>query len=192
MEFSPLLSFALLLSCLGTSFFPATLNFPSSRRLEERFFALFFMLNCISSRFCYFLIFPSTTWKSFSLNHRFSNRMNKMFSPVALQNFQYHEFIVSYLLIDHVFQGFSSFKLIFLSRHAIKLIHHFWVLFLICFHKWEFINILFRMGGDDIQRILALSCEYMFPFLAILGVFGNSITLFVLLSRSMRNRLVTF
>ncbi|CAL2050267.1 unnamed protein product [Caenorhabditis brenneri] len=40
---------------------------------------------------------------------------------------------------------------------------------------------------DDWPKIIALSCEYMFPFLGFLGICGNSITLFVLLSSSMRS-----
>ncbi|KAF1748088.1 hypothetical protein GCK72_024555 [Caenorhabditis remanei] len=43
------------------------------------------------------------------------------------------------------------------------------------------------MSTDDLPRILAKTCEYAFPFLAVLGIVGNSITLFVLLSRSMRS-----
>ncbi|CAI2357227.1 unnamed protein product [Caenorhabditis sp. 36 PRJEB53466] len=43
------------------------------------------------------------------------------------------------------------------------------------------------MSLDEISRLVAISCEYLFPFLAIMGIVGNSITLFVLLSRSMRS-----
>ncbi|PIC18700.1 hypothetical protein B9Z55_024501 [Caenorhabditis nigoni] len=37
-------------------------------------------------------------------------------------------------------------------------------------------------------KFLANVCEYMFPFLAVLGIAGNIITMIVLLSRSMRSR----
>uniref|UniRef100_A0A1I7TJ83 G_PROTEIN_RECEP_F1_2 domain-containing protein n=1 Tax=Caenorhabditis tropicalis TaxID=1561998 RepID=A0A1I7TJ83_9PELO len=53
---------------------------------------------------------------------------------------------------------------------------------------WVLVGIIsILMTSDDFPKYIAISCEYTFPFLAVLGVLGNAITLFVLLSKSMRS-----